>query len=219
MRGPEIPRAHGRVTLSIMALSAHQNARSVVLMVALTSVAVPGRPRRPMEEVMRRLYFVLPDVESARQMLDEMLLARIEERHVHFLARRGLLPDDLPEASALQKTDAIHGAWTGVVVGGVCGMLAGVVLFLFPPGIELELVAVLLSTIAGAMFGAWVSSMVGMAVPNSQLKRFSEDIDRGRVLMMIDVPISRVPEVTARVMGRHPEIEAKGWEPEMPAFP
>lgn len=168
---------------------------------------------------MRRLYFVLPDVQSARQMLDEMLLARIEERHIHFLAKRGLLPPDLPEASPLQKTDAIHGAWTGIVVGGACGVLAGVVLFLYPPGIELKLVTVLLAAIVGAMFGAWVSSMVGMAVPNSQLKRFREDIDLGRVLMMIDVPISRVADVTARVTGRHPEIEAKGWEPEIPAFP
>jgi len=168
---------------------------------------------------MRRLYFVLPDVQSARQMLDEMLLARIEERHMHFLARRGLLPPDLPEASALQKTDTIHGAWTGIVVGGACGMLAGVLLFLYPPGIELELVTVLLGSIVGALFGAWVSSMVGMAVPNSRLKRFSEDIERGRILMMIDVPASQVPDVTARVIARHPEIEAKGWEPEIPAFP
>jgi hypothetical protein len=46
----------------------------------------------------RRLYFILPDIESARSMLDEMLLARIEIQHVHFLARRDTLPPDLPEA-------------------------------------------------------------------------------------------------------------------------
>lgn len=45
----------------------------------------------------KRLYFVLPDMPSARGMLDEMLFARIEERHIHFLARRGTLPEDRPE--------------------------------------------------------------------------------------------------------------------------
>ncbi|HWI13598.1 MAG TPA: DUF1269 domain-containing protein, partial [Burkholderiales bacterium] len=77
----------------------------------------------------RRLYFVLPDIESARQMLDEMLLSRIEERHIHFLAQRDTLPADLPQASPLQKSDAIHGAWTGIMVGGACGVLAGVLFY------------------------------------------------------------------------------------------
>lgn len=167
----------------------------------------------------RRLYFVLPDVQSARQMLDEMLLARIEERHIRFLGQRDTLPPDLPQASPLQKSDAIHGALTGIVVGGACGVLAGVLFFLFPPGIELKLVAILVTAIVGAMFGAWVSSMIGMSVPNSRLKRFDADIVSGRLLMMIDVPLRRVAEITARVVARHPEIEAKGWEPEIPAFP
>ena len=66
----------------------------------------------------KRLYFMLPDFQSARSMLDEMLLARVEERHIHFLAKRGTLPDDLPEASVLQKTDIVHGAEMGLVIGG-----------------------------------------------------------------------------------------------------
>lgn len=32
----------------------------------------------------RRLYFMLPNVPSARALLDELLLARIEEGHMHF---------------------------------------------------------------------------------------------------------------------------------------
>jgi hypothetical protein len=37
----------------------------------------------------RRLYFVLPDVDSARRTADDLLLARVEDRHMRFLARRG----------------------------------------------------------------------------------------------------------------------------------
>src|SRR5579885_3248105 len=36
----------------------------------------------------RRLYFVLPDLDSARRTADDLLLARIEHRHMYFLARR-----------------------------------------------------------------------------------------------------------------------------------
>ena len=38
--------------------------------------------------------------------MNELLLARIEAGHMHFLAKRGTPLGDLPEASVLQKTDA-----------------------------------------------------------------------------------------------------------------
>lgn len=39
---------------------------------------------------------MLRDIDTARRVLDEMLLARIEERHIQFLAHHGTLPPDLP---------------------------------------------------------------------------------------------------------------------------
>jgi hypothetical protein len=104
----------------------------------------------------RRLYFILPDIETARAMLNEMLLARIECRHVHFLSRRDTLPDDLPEANVLQKTDIVHGAQVGVAIGGIVGAVAGGLLVFFPPeGVTLKLITILVVAIGGALFGAW----------------------------------------------------------------
>jgi len=37
----------------------------------------------------RRLYFLLPDLGSAIQTANDLLLARIEDSHMHFLAKRG----------------------------------------------------------------------------------------------------------------------------------
>lgn len=168
----------------------------------------------------RRLYFTLPDVDSARKMMDEMLLARIEERRVHFLARRGTLPPDLPEATVLQKTDLVHGAQLGIAIGGVAGTLGGLLVVVFPPaGVSLQLVTVLIAALLGALFGAWVSSMAASAVPNSKLKVFHPDIERGKVLMMVDVPMRRVQEISELVARRHPEAVSGGFEPTIPAFP
>jgi NADPH:quinone reductase-like Zn-dependent oxidoreductase len=36
-----------------------------------------------------RMYVTLPDTSSARKLANDLLLARIEDRHMHFLARRG----------------------------------------------------------------------------------------------------------------------------------
>jgi hypothetical protein len=168
----------------------------------------------------RRLYFVLPDIDSARSMLNEMLLARIGIERIHCLARRGTLPPDLPEATMLQKTDVVHGAHLGMTVGGIAGTIGGLLVVLFPPaGLTLQWVTVLIAAVAGALLGAWVSSMVASAVPNSRLKAFQPDIEQGKVLMMVDVPMQRVQEITALVAQRHPEAVSGGFEPTIPAFP
>lgn len=168
----------------------------------------------------RRLYFTLPDVDCARKMMDEMLLARIEERRVHFLARRGTLPADLPEATVLQKTDVVHGAQLGVAIGGVAGTFGGLLVVVFPPaGVPLQLVTVLIAALLGAVLGAWVSSMAASAVPNSKLKAFHADIEQGKVLMMVDVPMRRAQEISELVARRHPEAVSGGFEPTIPAFP
>ena len=57
---------------------------------------------------MRRLYFLVPDIPTARKIVDDLLLARISERHLHVLAKRGTPLEDLPEAGVLQKTNLVH---------------------------------------------------------------------------------------------------------------
>jgi hypothetical protein len=168
----------------------------------------------------RRLYFTVPDATSARHIRDELLLARIEDAHIHVLAKDGVALADLREASILQKSDFVHGAETGLAVGGGIGIVAGLVAVFFPPaGVELQLVTILISALIGAAFGAWAASMVASALPNSRLKSFQSALAAGHVLMMVDVPAGRVEEIRARVAQRHPEAMSSGTEPTIPAFP
>lgn len=167
----------------------------------------------------RRLYFMLPDVPSARSMLDELLLARIEIGHMRFMARDAL-PPDMPDVSFMQKTDLVHGAQLGVVIGAIVGLGAGVFLTMFPvDGMTLRTAAILLVTLGGAIFGGWASGMNAAAVPNTRLKPFAERIERGQVLLIVDVPVGRVEEIEEMIAKRHPEISFGGMEPPMLAFP
>ena len=167
-----------------------------------------------------RMYVTLPDVSSAKRLADDLLLARIEERRMHFLARRGTDLGELHEASYLQKTDTVHGALTGLVIGGIAGVVVGTLLVNFPPGgVSLDLVAVLIAAIVGAAFGTWVASMVGLQVPNSRLKPFEHEIQEGKVLLMLDVPSTRYEDVRQVIQRTHPEALDHGNEPTVPAFP
>ena len=159
----------------------------------------------------RRLYFVLPDVESARRSADDLLLARVEDRHMRFLARRGTELDPLHEAGYLDKTDMVHGAAVGLALGAIIGALVGVMVVAYPPdGTNPQLVAVLIGMLIGAPLGGWMASMAGASVPNSRLKQFQADMETGRVLMMVDVPFGRVDEITELVVSRHPEALPRG---------
>lgn len=167
-----------------------------------------------------RMYVTVPDLPSARKLADDLLLARIEDRRMHFLARRGTDLGELNEASYLQKTDALHGGFVGMLIGGFVGICVGLALVYFPPGgLSVQLVAVLVAAMVGAFLGTWVAAMVGLQVPNSQLKEFQAEIQEGKILLMLDVPASRYEEVRAIIARTHPEAVDRGTEATVPAFP
>ena len=169
---------------------------------------------------MRRLYFMLPDLDTTKIVVDELLLKRIDEHHIHVVAKEGTPMGDLPEANLLQKSDFIPAMERGLAVGGITGILAGIAAVTFPPaGLILGGGAILGPSLAGAGIGAWISGMIGMDVPNSQIEKFEGAIEKGEVLMMVDIPKERVDEIEALVQQHHPEADVGGTEPHIPAFP
>jgi len=169
---------------------------------------------------MRRLYFMVPDIDTANTVVDELLLKRVDDHHIHVVAKEGTPMGDLPEANLLQKSDFIPAMERGLAVGGMTGVLAGIAAVTFPPaGLILGGGAILGTSLAGAGIGAWISGMIGMDVPNTQIEKFEAAIENGEVLMMIDVPKTRVEEIEALIQQHHPDADMGGTEPHIPAFP
>lgn len=171
---------------------------------------------------MRRLYFLIPSIDSAKKIVDELLLARIEERHIHIAAadHHALTEAHLPEAGILEESDFVPAVERGLAIGGATGILAGIAAVAIPGvGLALGGGAILGIGLAGAGVGAWLSSMIGISAPSTRLKEFEAAIGRGELLMMLDVPKSRVEEITDLVKSHHPEAQIEGTEPVIPAFP
>ena len=168
----------------------------------------------------RRLYFLLPDISSTETVHNELLLARIEERHMHILARDDISLKGLPEASFLEKSDLIHGLQLGFVLGGFIGIvLATASLFfgMIVPGWETISMGGIIA--GGAFLGSWASSMVAINVQNTHLKEFMKDVNAGHILYMVDVPVHRIDEITELVHSHHPEAKMRGIDHTIPAFP
>jgi len=83
---------------------------------------------------MKRIYFLIPNIEMTRNIVNELLLERVDERHIHILAKRGTDMGNLPEASYLQKSDLIPALEQGVSVGGFTGLMSGLVVWLIRVG-------------------------------------------------------------------------------------
>ena len=171
---------------------------------------------------MRRLYFLIPTIDSAKKIVDELLLARVEERNIHIAAadHHALTEAHLPEAGLLQESDFVPAVERGLAVGGATGIVAGIAAVAIPGlGLALGGGAILGIGLAGAGLGAWMSSMIGISAPSSRLKEFETAIKNGELLMMVDVPKARVEDITDLVKSHHPEAHIEGTEPVIPAFP
>ena len=166
-----------------------------------------------------RLLFVLPDVKHAQSTMRHLLLARIEERHIHVIANDSVNIRDLPPASVGQRSDYFHAMALGIVVGGTTGILGGVTAYYLVPDIHVTLSGIGLLALLGSIFGIWVSGMIGTDVPNSALRKFTGDIRQGKILMMVDVPRDRADEIRVLMSKRHPEATDGGIDSMYPVFP
>lgn len=169
---------------------------------------------------MRRIYFLTPDIAVTKHIVNDLMQAKIDEKHIHIIAKRNTSLEDLPEASLLQKSDFIPAVEQGLAIGGSAGMLAGLVAVILPPASTVIAGGILLtSTIVGAGVGAWASGMVGMSIGNRRIKEFEDAIEAGKFLVLVDVPANRVDEIEERVKQHIPQAEIESTEPRIPAFP
>ena len=164
----------------------------------------------------RRLYFMLPDVVHCQQLVAELQQAGMAERDIHVIARDDIPLEGLHRASALQKTELVHGVELGEGVGGIAGMLGGILAITFPPaGVVLGGGAmVLATTFAGASFGTIVSALIARDIPNHELEAFQTWIAEGQILLILDIPTAQVDEMSQLIRTTHPEAVIGVVKPE-----
>ncbi len=165
----------------------------------------------------RRLYFIIPNLDDAEKILDVLLIKRVCHHYIHFLAKEGTDMKSLPEATVFQKNDILHSLLLGAGAGVIFGIIAGIA-FHIAMGWEIG-GGIVIAMIIGAVLGAWSASMVGMMTPNVHLKPFYPAMNKGHILMMVDVAKERVDEIEEAVKKRYPQVDYQGVEPTIPGFP
>ena len=171
---------------------------------------------------MNRIYFLAPDQDCVHAIIDELQTYGIDEQSIAVLAKQEQPLEDLPEATRLEKSDLIPALQRGVAIGGSLGLFAGMAALAFQPaGLVVGGSALLLgsTSIGGAAFGAWASTLIGISMPNTQLEKFEEALDQGQILILVDVPKERIDEIQKLIRKHHPEAEFEGVEPAVKLIP
>jgi hypothetical protein len=168
----------------------------------------------------RRVYWLLPDLASAQATMQDLLQAGVDLPRMHFVGREDHDLSGLNAANVLQTSDVLRSAEAGLVVGAAAGGMLGAIAAVNYPaaGEPAQWAWIPALVLAGALFDAWTSSMIGISAPNRRLQRFAAQIERGRILLMVDVPPAQVKEIEARLQALHPEARRAGAEPEMPGY-
>jgi hypothetical protein len=170
-----------------------------------------------MEMTMRRLHFLVPDVPTARLVVERLLMAHVTENSIHVIAREGTPLEDLPEAGVTQRTDLVPALERGAALGGATGILGGLLAIAVPGGAVVA-AATLLPALAlgGSAAGAWVGAMIGLNAKSEQAKAYEDAIEAGQLLMLVDVPRERAGEIEALVREASPTMRPQWIEPHIP---
>ncbi|MEH6825681.1 MAG: hypothetical protein V7629_17440 [Motiliproteus sp.] len=161
---------------------------------------------------MKRLYYLTDDLESTGRISSELHQSGINDWHFHVLSKdeSGLYRRHIHSATGFQSLDIIHRCEQGALLGGVTGLVLTSMLWLvdpvvFPMSITISLIILCISI----LFGIWVGGMVGLSHENYKIKRFHDDLELGRYLLMVDVR-GHQKDVVVEIMNQHPEAKAAG---------
>lgn len=152
----------------------------------------------------RRLEFILPDIRAANLAADKMLLGRIDESRIHFLAKPGTDLGLLKPASTTEKTNLVLDAGRGGLMGAFIGVLTGWYVLAFPPWMTVSplwytsshwSVVLLITMLAGAVAAAIGAALIGVNLFNTDLSSYKDRINQGEILMIVRVPFYKVGKV------------------------
>lgn len=135
---------------------------------------------------MTRRVFCAPDIMTAEAALSAAVRAGIPASHAALVAESHietvLVPDEQKEGTS---TDFGPAALRGLVFGAVVGLLVGLA-GMHVPAVGFTTTGVVLTTIGGALIGAWASSLAGSSVPNEVRRDYNGELAEGKLLLVID---------------------------------
>lgn len=153
-------------------------------------------------------YFIVEDVSTATSVIDALKQEQIKDDNIGVVSKDSdIVLADLPQADFSETSNLPESLKRGAMLGSASGLLAGVILSVFPlAGVTLGGAAILGMTTGGAALGAWSASMIGISENSPLVERFENSIDNKKTLIFCKLSESQATAVFNGVS----QIVAKG---------
>jgi hypothetical protein len=145
-----------------------------------------------------RQAFSTPDLVAAREAISAARGAGVPDDAISLIARSDIEMERIPEQRLDVSTDSLPAALRGVGAGGAVGLVAGLVAVAIPP-IGITIAGVGLMAAIGAAVGGWSAALAGSTVPNAVRRRFEDEIEAGRILVVVDDIPERAAQARAAI--------------------
>lgn len=145
-----------------------------------------------------RHVFSVPDLASAQAAMQAARDAGLKDDDLSLVARSDIELDSIPDHRKEADTDFKPAAMRGAAAGGATGLLAGLAAVAFPP-LGVTLAGAALMTLGGALVGTWAGALVGSTVEDPLRRQFEEEIQAGRILLVIDTDEQTRPAAEAAI--------------------
>lgn len=142
----------------------------------------------------RRVYST-PDLITARAAIQAARDAGVHDEDISLVARPDIEVGHIPNRRKEADSDFVPAALRGALFGGLAGLLAGAICVLVFPSIGISWGGAVLVALAGVLFGAFSSALVGSSLPDPVRQKFDGEIKAGRILVLVDGAEEVLPAV------------------------
>lgn len=133
----------------------------------------------------KRNVFLTPSVGVAEAVVRAARDSGVADDAIKLEARSDVETRRIPDYRKNVSMDFIPAALRGTLGGAVAGFFAGL-LAMWIPYFGLPLLGVAALTVVGALVGTWSSVLVGSALPDDIRRTFADEIEAGKVLVVVD---------------------------------
>jgi len=157
---------------------------------------------------MKCMYYLAPSLVSTNQISKDLHEVGIDDWLLHVISsdEAGLKKEKIQSSNWLETTDLLRVGFIGANLGFISGAIAVGLLMMFEPfGPDLPGIVFFFLMVVATLFGAWVGGLIGMDSENRKLRRFHDDIEAGKYLVLIYAPKGKGEAIKEMMRERHKE--------------
>lgn len=161
---------------------------------------------------MKCIYYLSSTLKCTQDVSDDLHRVGVEDFYLHVISKDecGLRKQQIHSSNYLETLDIVRDGFIGAALGFIVGLIGVSLLMYFKPfGPTVEVPTLVYAILVGAatLFGAWEGGLTGIATENKKLRRFHDDIEAGKYLILVYVRKRQEATVRKMMEERHPDAE------------